>query len=349
MLRLIVVVIIVFQFGEPGLGWAQSALPDHLELLVLKGIQQTMRQEYRGAESTFRTLAKEYSHHPAPYLFWAGMLQARASDFSELLDRRMFDSLLGVAEEKASRLHSNRQANAVALFYAGSVQSYQSYAASVAGEWFPAVSKGISAVSKLNQALAADSSLVDCYVGIGTYNYWKSRKTQFLNWLPFVSDNRAEGISQLRVGFRQGRFNRYLSASSLVIVLLDAGEYAETIEVADAVLAEYPSNRHFLQAKGVAYEKWGDVEKAIAVYEQLLESIRNGEQSNPYGELNCHLKLADFYHRVNQSDRALNHLRAIRAFQATSFPEHIQKSAAQKIGEGRRIEQLVQEQSARSR
>ncbi|MBM4168196.1 MAG: tetratricopeptide repeat protein [Ignavibacteria bacterium] len=349
MSRFITITLVVGHFLGPASGWSRQSVSGPMETQLMRAIDHTLRQEYWAAESVFRLLAEEYPNHPAANLYWAGMLQARAEDYSELPDRRRFDSLLIVADEKAQRLQSREETLAEGLYYAGSVLSYQSYVSSSTGEWFRAVTKGISAVSNLNKALARDSSLVGCYVGIGTYNYWKSRKTQFLSWLPFVRDDRVEGINQLRIGFRKGTYNRYLSASSLIIVLIDAGEYAEAVDVADAVLAKYPSNRHYLHWRAVACEQWGRLEEALTAYGRLLENLKADTNLHAFRRLQCNLKLADIHLRLGQMDRALEYARVTRDYAPNSFPEHLRETAAQRLAEGRKIEQHIRSLGAGSR
>lgn len=319
----------------------QRLMPPALDSLILAGIDQTLRQRYEDASATFRMASSEYPQHPAGYLYQAAVLQTIAMDYELRVPENEFDSLLAVVKDLASQMVKRNPDSPWPYFFLGSMLGYESYEHSQRGDWFGAATKGLSSASNFEKAIDLDSTFYDGYAGIGTYYYWKTRKIEFLSWLPFVGDRRAEGIRYLHVCAAEGRYNRFAALSSLAAIYIDAGEYPKAEDIAGQALRNYPANRIFLWQLATAREKSGRLRMAQATYEALLKEIVIDPKPNPYNELVCRLNLAKIKLHFGGGLAVKVDLDAIISMKDARFPGHLQDRAEEKLEEARSLRQEI--------
>jgi tetratricopeptide (TPR) repeat protein len=173
-------------------------------------------------------------------------------------------------------------------------------------------------------------------VGVGTYYYWKSRKTDFLNWA--LGDRRPEGIRLLEIAASRGEHNRYAALSALTAIYTDCEEYDKAIRCAREGLLRYPQNRIFLWGISAAQERSGRFADAAETYRLLLQNILEAKMSNPYNEMLCRLNLVKACIALGQSKGMQEHLRAILSYDHYTFPQNLAKRAKEKIDQARNIQ-----------
>ena len=176
---------------------AQWKFDSLIHPLVVSGIDCILKQEYNRADSIFNVVSNRYPDNPVGYLYRAAVMQAYNIDFDVPIEHGKFDSLLLGGRNTAEKISLPWSAYSL-----GMADGYDAYERVENGDWFGGVRKGMSSASKFEEIIEKDSSFYDAYVGIGTYYYWRSRKTEFLHWLPFVKDDRALGIRLLIIGSR---------------------------------------------------------------------------------------------------------------------------------------------------
>lgn len=314
---------------------AQSPNVDALDGEVLRGIDRLLLEDYEGAQTLFQGISEHYPDHPAGYLLQAGVLQTASMDYEELVDRPVFDSLLALAEEMAERMIENHPAEASGYFYLGSVYGYRSFADAAEGDWFGAATRAMSSVSEFEEALERDSTLADAKLGIGTYSYWKSRQMAFLTWLPFVGDQRAEGIRLIEETIADGRFNRHAAMTALIAILLDAEEYEKVVTVSTKALDDYPENRLFLWGLATGHERSGQQDAAMVAYRRLLNAILADPRDNSYNELVCRVNLARLELGAGHREDARSLLVPVLGRSPEDYDHHLHERAENKLKEAR--------------
>jgi tetratricopeptide (TPR) repeat protein len=193
----------------------------------------------------------------------------------------------------------------------------------------------------LETAVSRDSFLVDAYTGIGTYYYWKTRKIEFLTWLPFVADRREQGIALLQQCARGGAYNRFAAMSALVTIYLDAARYDKAAETARSALAVYPKNRIFLWGLATSLERGGNAKEAADAYARLLQSILDDTRPNIYNELVCRLNLLTLRIRLNAEGDRGRELSRIRELAARQFPKHLEERVEDKQEKIKALESML--------
>jgi tetratricopeptide (TPR) repeat protein len=305
---------------------AQWRLEQPLDSLVASGIDLILKQEYRKADSLFRDVAAEYPQHPAGYLFQAAVRQAYAIDFTVQVGRKEFDSLLVLGREKAANLQWPWRE-----YFLATADGYEAYERVERGDWFGGVRMGRSSAGEFENIVEKDSSFYDAYVGIGTYYYWRSRKTEFLHWLPFVRDDRALGISLVELAADRSAYNRFAAVSALVSILLDAERYAEVLQWSERGLASYPENRIYLWGKATALDRQKRAPEAVEAYQNLLANIVRSSAPHPYDEIVCRLNLAQCQLVLKDTSEAKRNLQAVVGKENAAFPVQLRDRAVDKF------------------
>ena len=247
---------------------AQWKLDSLVHSLVVTGIDFILKQDYDRADSLFRAVTDRYPNQPAGYLYQAAVMQAYNIDFDVPIDQEKFDSLLIKGKNAAEKMSSPWSG-----YFIGTADGYDAYERVERGDWFGGVRKGMSSASTFEEIIEKDSTFYDAYAGIGTYYYWRSRKTEFIRWLPFVKDDRALGIRMLITGAERSEYNRFAAMSALVSIYLDAENYKQAETWSKRGLNSYPENRVFLWGLATALDGQNRSAEAVPAYSILLENI----------------------------------------------------------------------------
>jgi tetratricopeptide (TPR) repeat protein len=275
---------------------AQPSSDQRLHEKILQGIDLTLKQEYPTARALFQSVIEKYPNDPAGYLYLAGTVQAEYSDYEDGFDRHLFDSLLAKGEALADHLVEKKDSADWGYYYAGAALSYRAFSESERGNWPSVIIDGVNSAKMFERCLELAPKFYDAMSGLGTYYYWRSKKTEFLSWLPFMTDRRREGIALLTSAAENGTCDMFQAMNSLVLVLTEEERYDEALPITLKALARYPENRSFLWClvgivERVPHRDTAAIKSAV---NRLLTSVLNAPVRNHYYEAACRLKLAQF-------------------------------------------------------
>jgi tetratricopeptide (TPR) repeat protein len=311
---------------------AQWKFEPRIDSLVRKGIDLIMKQEYDAADQLFGKTAAIYPQHPVGYLYQAAVMQAIAIDFDVPIDQNRFDSLLTLGRKYAESFSCPWRE-----CFSGTADGYEAYERVERGNWVGGITTGIKSVNRFEEILEKDSSFYDAYVGIGTYDYWSSRKTSFIRWLPLVSDNRQKGITLLKLAAERAEYNRFAAISALVSIFIDAEKYEDVLEWSRIGLKSYPQNRLFLWGIATAYDRVKNYSAAIQAYDTLFRNILSANAPHPYGEIVSRLNLVKSKLAIHDSSGVKEHLETILSYQHNSFPSHLQSRVKDKFAQASKL------------
>jgi tetratricopeptide (TPR) repeat protein len=145
----------------------------------------------------------------------------------------------------------------------------------------------------------------EALIAIGSYKYWKSKEMQFLGWLPFISDERDEGIKLLEKAVLHSSYNSYLAINSLIWIYIDKGDFRKSVRLSQYALLRYPGSRFFKFGLARAYEEI-DLHKAIKEYYDILNSFSESEKNNRCNEILLKHLIAQQYTKIGEHDIALD-------------------------------------------
>lgn len=251
-----------------------------VDSLLVGGVDAALRHEYTRARALFEEVARSAPEDPAGVVLLAGLLHQTAEDLSVSFDRRTFDSLLTRAEVRATSMNSagisDRQ------MWKSTARGMLSVVESQSSQWMAAIRDALASASEARASLEGQSALADVGLPMGNYLYWRSRKTEALQWLPFVPDDRDEGIRLLEWCAKEGRYHRWAAVSSLIWVLHDAGSLARAESWARAGLEVYPENRTFLAGLAKVLETRGAYREASRRWGTIASSLRGQPGAGSY-------------------------------------------------------------------
>lgn len=275
-----------------------------VDSLLSSGIEKIILHSYDDAVKIFITLEKEYPDIPLGKIYLAANEIARSYDLAEPFNSDFIKKKINEATELSEKLLDADNKNIWNYYFLALAKGYDAYFDAVNGDWLSAFGTGITSVNIFEEILNRDEKFYDALIAIGTYKYWKSRKMEFLNWLPFVTDGRSEGIKLLKESINKNSYNTYLAANSLIWIYIDKHEYSEAIKIGEAAVNRYPESRIFKRGLARAYEDV-DKQKSISYYKEILNSFLPNEKSNQYNEIVLKHHIAQQYAQMGEYSKAI--------------------------------------------
>lgn len=272
--------------------------------IISRALKETFMMEYDKALQSTEELRRHYPNHAVYPLMRVGVLYCRMLDYEDLEDIDEFERWFDIAWKKTKELSESGE-TAEANLYQGVLLGFRALLHQRLGEWWSSVRVGIKAAGHMKACLEQDSSYADAYLGVGTYKYWASRAMDFINWLPFIPDQKEEGIELMRRAMNEGLFGREISRSTLAWTLIDYNRPIEAVKLSIEGLKHYPGSRFYLWTLADGYFQMGRLQYAAQVYQQLYDSIHPLKRNNYYNELGICRKMGQIYLALNKPEDAL--------------------------------------------
>lgn len=279
---------------------------ERVDFLLKTGIKSIVNQDYDQGKIIFTTLNNEFPTLPLGKIYLAANKIAEAYDYAEEFDETFIIKNLEEAKEISEELIDKDEENIWYHYFYALTEGYTAYYHAIKENWFSALSTGVDAISEFEDILVLDENFYEAYIAIGTFEYWKSSKMEFMNWLPFNSDTRKIGIDRLRVAIDSSTYNSYLAVSSLIWIYIDQKKYLDAIEISEKALKDFPQSRNFKWGMARAYEEINP-EKAIELYLEILKSYPPEHISNHVNEIILKHIIAQQYVKLGDTKNALNY------------------------------------------
>ena len=180
-------------------------------------------------------------------------------------------------------------------------------------------------------AIALDSTLYDAYLGIGTFKYWRYAKLKFISWLPFIPDDREEGISFIKKALEADCLSKYMAMHQLVYVLLDFDQKEAAIPYVKQIVTRYPESQFMWWAATKAYDDNNQFADAIAAYNKLNYLLKEDPNPNPNHIFKCHMKLAALYQRMADFRSCYDICNNLLTVLETSLPQDFKEKRDQVV------------------
>ncbi|MBI5726404.1 MAG: hypothetical protein HY965_01020, partial [Ignavibacteriales bacterium] len=199
-------------------------------------------------------------------------------------------------------------------YYKSLTLSYRAIAKGVAGNWISALSAGYSAKNSFEDCVKLHNGFYDAYVAIGTWKYWSSEKMEFLTWLPFVHDERSDGIAYLQKAVKGNSFHYYFASHTLARIYIFNKQAAKALPLITPLLQSFPESRFFMWDIARAYE---DIDKyrAIQEYLKLLSSYQKTKLPNNARVYFIYYILAKLYNNIGDVENAKVYIQYIPPFE----------------------------------
>lgn len=301
---------LIFLVYFAGFLFPQKFPDPEIDKELTEGVSLILNQKYAEAEDIFDRLDRAYPFNPLGKIYLSAVEIARSVDYGEPFNNSRITYLLEEAESLSDSLLDSDGENVWYKYYTALTSGYLAYYYALNENYLVAFSEGLKSIKKFNECLESDGSFYDAYIAIGTYRYWKSKKTDVLNFLPFYDDDTGNAIGLLKKAIDNNTYNNHLAINSLIWIYIEEGKSREAIRLAKEELKKFPESRFFKWGLARAYEDV-DKEEAILTYQDILNSHLSRSGSNGYNEIILRHKIAMLLHKLGKNDAALENCRVI--------------------------------------
>jgi tetratricopeptide (TPR) repeat protein len=277
-----------------------------------ESIHLVMNTRFDEAEHIFKKHIAEGDSSLGVWFYYSSMLNSQMVHHENGLNPEKFLHILNKVIHKADESlrfidRSDSTAIAKVFFYKGSALGYLSFYQGQIGKYFSALNNGFKTVEQLNMALAYDSTLYDAWLGIGVYQYWKSVRLKSISWMPFMEDQREEGIRNVKKSIQYAPRSRYLAMHQLIYILTAEKRFKEAQQYAKEVIAIFPQSSFMRWAHAHTYFMAHENEEALLSFQQLKKLLKNDPATNPNHLVQVEAHTADIFNRMGMRDSCRAH------------------------------------------
>lgn len=296
---------------------------NELDSLIQQGIEHSIQHRYGQAEAIFRRMIEQAPEYPAGYFFMAATIQSKMMDFEmENWESDFFHYLERTIQIARAVQQKQADADPIAQFYHGSALCYLAFYESRQAHYLDAVRHGLAGISILKKVVARHPDCYDAYFGIGSYKYWRSQVTRYLNWLPLIADEREEGIRLVQQAVEQGKFTQPAAMNELIWILLDRNRPEDAYYWASKGIDQFPRSRFFLWGMAKSAYALASYAESVGYYQQLLISLTSDSLNNHYNEYICRLHLAEGLEKLERCQEANDQIIALDSLRLSNHIEN---------------------------
>lgn len=274
-------------------------------LTALQVVKYLSNADYDSALSLSDSLIVLDQSSPQGWFLRATTLNSRTIDFEDDLDLKELEIAIDSVVTICSRNLDGSRESAPLYFYSGSATGFKSLEAYRCGISIEAVREGIHGGKLLEQAMEADSSYWETYLGLGSYYYYRSAKAGILRSVGLIADKRSSGMEMIKIAMEKATFCGQPAKSALAWIAIEEGDYILAQKLASELLQMHPDKRSFLWCLGRAQKSLEDCEGAAVTYRKLLASIRSEARNNGFNELGCLHSLAQCMVKLDRWEEAV--------------------------------------------
>lgn len=298
MARFSIVFILLFSsiFGQ--------RFPDaKVDSLLINGINEILKEDYNSADKIFLSLDKKYPELPFGKLFLALTKISMANDYNIEINEDDLDDLFEEAEEIIENYKDINGENLWYNYFVALVNGYKSYYSIEQGDFLTGMLNGIESIKSFENCLDIDKKFAESFVSIGNYLYWKSKKTEIIDWFPFVEDNSSQGILFLERAVKETIYSRKLAVYSLIWIYINEKRYDDAVAISKIILDQFPNNRFVKRALASAYY-YLNKEKSIETLAEIKNSLINDKVLNDRNKIILNYRIAKLYFEINKNEKA---------------------------------------------
>lgn len=273
---------------------------------VSRGILLAFTDQHEQSLQIFNRLLQAHPKHPAPNFFKAAAYQSwmsalRINRFEKELEQNIQEAI-----EKGKRILRQKNDPWV-CFYVGAAYGYRALHGFQKHDWIGAYLDAGRGVDNFKISLEKEPHLYDAYLGLGSYHYWRTAKSEALRLIAFwIPDKRKLGLEQLEFAFEHSRYATHEAGYNLVVAYYDSGRYQKAIETLDRTISRKKtpglSDLYYRGRLLIKLERWRDAE---SVFQKLLKSLQTRDIPSVGYRVECQYWIAVALVAQNKKAEAL--------------------------------------------
>ena len=229
------------------------------------------------------------------------MSSSRLNKFQE-----EFEKNIQLTIEKGNAL-LKKENNPWILFYVGAAYGYRAFNHFRKHSWINAYFDAKKGVDNFEEALEEDPELFDVYLGLGSYHYWRTAKSNFLRLITFwIPDKRELGLRQLEFAFQHGAYAPEQAGYNLTAAYFDYGQYEKAMQTLNRIIekkkTEGLSDLYYRGRLLIEFEQWPEAE---SVFRKIIAHLENDESSSTGYKAECLYWIAALLTKQKKRSQAL--------------------------------------------
>ncbi len=280
---------------------------------IRRGMDLAYSDRYAEAKTLFTSMIAADTNDYAAYFFLAASYHAEMIDAEDYTDKPIFFALIDTAIARAEVALEAEINPAWAALIIGNAHGYIAAFEGKEGSWWEAIKRGVKAKNKYLKVLEYEPDFYDAYLGLGNYHYWRSVKTEFINWMPFVPDRKEQGLRELVLVRDSSLFSATMAANSLLWIHVRGDRPAEAFETLQWLEQHYPNSRTVLWGEAFVNEMAGRYQQSIEAFGQLIAQIES-KPSNYFNLIECRFHRAQMFRLLGQRESALSELESLLSY-----------------------------------
>ncbi|OQY27553.1 MAG: hypothetical protein B6244_10250 [Candidatus Cloacimonetes bacterium 4572_55] len=270
------------------------------------GLEYVFSEQYERAVALFDSLQKVFPDHPAPYFYMAATYQSWMSSYRFSKFQPELEENVQSAIDIGDRLMENND-DPWLNFYVGAAYGYRGFYRFRKHNWIGAYLDGKKGVGNFEKALDKVPNIYDCYLGMGSYHYWRTAKSKFIKVVAFwMKDRREMGLEQIRFSIDHGRYTSEEASYGLIIAYYDFGWYDKAFELNEIAIGFCdPPTLPALFMRGRLSAHSGRWDKAKSTFEQILNRIENYKYQSVGYQVECKYWIAEALKAEGENQKAL--------------------------------------------
>lgn len=278
--KILSIFLTLFIWGAP----SEYQLNDHLlhienttyEAQLAEGIDAFYRTDWEKAGKVFERLKAEEPGNPMPH-FFSSMMPFWEYFFidqsAENAEKFLAESAKAI-DLSEKQLAGSPNDTTMVLMLSG-LYGYRSLVAAGEGNYRVALQSGLTGFSYTRKLLSINSDRADARIGRGMFYYMVGSIPSGMRW----ASNMAGFRGDIEQGFEELKYaaesDSYISndAKMMLMYLYDKEErYEESLTYAGQLTETFPENVIFKFKKAEVYQKTGNIEKAIALHKEIIDT-----------------------------------------------------------------------------
>lgn len=242
---------------------------------VSRAILLAFTDQHEQSIQIFNRLLQTHPKHPAPNFFKAATYQSWMSAFRTNRFEKELEQNIQEAIEKGKRMLRQKEDPWV-YFYVGAAYGYRALHGFRKHDWIGAYLDAGKGFDNFKITLKKEPRIYDAYLGLGSYYYWRTAKSEALRLIAFwIPDKRTLGLEQLEFAFEHSRYATYEAGYNLVVAYYDSGRYQKAIETLDRTISRKKtpglSDLYYRGRLLIKLERWPE---AGLTFQRLLNSLQ---------------------------------------------------------------------------
>lgn len=276
--------------------------------LINVGMDQVHQLETDSALVTFSILTEIYPDDPIGYFYRAAIYDLVNQNYRITTFEKEFKREVDLAIKKGEKYIKKNKKNPLGFFYLGGAYGFRGLHEVKKRQWIKAFVDGLKGLNHLKKSLVIREDFYDAYFGLGMYHYWRSAMTKKLIFLPGLSDQRQQGINELKLVIEKGKYATIESKFGLVTCYYNEAIYDSALAINSDLYADFPFDPSVLYLRAKIFEKTERWQDLYDITQDLYKLITDYEHQSIGYQIECHYLKALALNKLNKKQEAVQHL-----------------------------------------